>query len=728
MHMMIVKAIADGSGPDITGRIVPMPAGSYHLCREDDRSWFEQRSDVFSFVTQRDDSLAPTALKLDASGNTVLVGPGYFAVGGCVPLTPDYAGCLDAIKRALAGNKVVSFLDVVYDLGSNYLPIVGGLTYQGVPTRLDFNAGGWTGRNREIAGGTRFVSTNQYVFWDGAEDQVAITSTITPQSCTTHIGSPNISVPNSGLFTVGGRVYVTDDACGFYRGVAYFCLSASANVITLGLADKMAIAATSSGAITVAAGTPMDGTSRLVMRDLAGSDCKTFIKMGAKNTFACHYSEIADIFVNGNKAYPAWDICNYNQSNFRNMSAKECDGALFRVDYPVGSFMPGNSTHWRPLLVRSNLTEGNDNYKQRGLIWEANDGSLMNEEHIYFPESFSAYAAERNDATVGLTNGSAAISVANAALWPLDLPVWISTPASPGGFLTGAVYFVVANNGTTIQLSNKKRGTAVVSNATTTVTMRTWGYANLEMVAYGTGNIGSSTLQAADIEANCTMHLLLQRAQVDVLSMGQCPAGETHTCVVGRGYYGQFNSWDPQTSDFDYNSGVQYSGQRTTALTGTSGGIGLWYDADLGGSGVFGVGLNLHTVHQQSTPTMIAAVSGSTYFVKPMQAFGHRMRSQDTSTTLVGTGDYVFAGAAGQTLTLPTFADTNAVNTTLGAPFGVLNCSSNNLTVATGGGQLLNGQAGKTSMTLAPGQWARYFGAKTASGTMIVGVFTNGTI
>lgn len=32
MHMMIVKAIADGSGPDITGRIVPMPAGSYHGC------------------------------------------------------------------------------------------------------------------------------------------------------------------------------------------------------------------------------------------------------------------------------------------------------------------------------------------------------------------------------------------------------------------------------------------------------------------------------------------------------------------------------------------------------------------------------------------------------------------------------------------------------------------------------------------------------------------------
>ena len=88
MHMMIVKAIADGSGPDITGRIVPMPAGSYHLCREDDRSWFEQRSDVFSFVTQRDDSLVPTAYKLDASGNvTGLVGPDGSVIASIVART-----------------------------------------------------------------------------------------------------------------------------------------------------------------------------------------------------------------------------------------------------------------------------------------------------------------------------------------------------------------------------------------------------------------------------------------------------------------------------------------------------------------------------------------------------------------------------------------------------------------------------------------------------------------
>lgn len=123
MHMMIVKAIADGSGPDITGRIVPMPAGSYHLCREDDRSWFEQRSDVFSFVTQRDDSLAPTAFKLDASGNVTVLGPYgmettpnksiYYAVAAKIaasqPMQQSSASSLDVWKPAktyAAGDKI----------------------------------------------------------------------------------------------------------------------------------------------------------------------------------------------------------------------------------------------------------------------------------------------------------------------------------------------------------------------------------------------------------------------------------------------------------------------------------------------------------------------------------------------------------------------------------------------------------------------------------------------
>ena len=70
MHMMTVKAIADGSGPDITGRTVPMPAGSYHLCREDGRTWFEQRSDVFE-LQPKDETESPVTATRDASGNVL---------------------------------------------------------------------------------------------------------------------------------------------------------------------------------------------------------------------------------------------------------------------------------------------------------------------------------------------------------------------------------------------------------------------------------------------------------------------------------------------------------------------------------------------------------------------------------------------------------------------------------------------------------------------------------
>lgn len=50
MYMMMVRAKADAKGPDITGKIVPMPAGSIHQCSKADLSWFATRSDVFEII------------------------------------------------------------------------------------------------------------------------------------------------------------------------------------------------------------------------------------------------------------------------------------------------------------------------------------------------------------------------------------------------------------------------------------------------------------------------------------------------------------------------------------------------------------------------------------------------------------------------------------------------------------------------------------------------------
>lgn len=138
-------------------------------------------------------------------------------VTGFQPPTRDYAGILTAIKQALASplSKAVIFGDFTYALGSNYIPIVSGIEYIGVPPRFSYVNGGWTDKGQQPIGGTIFTSTAAAVFWDGATDQATVTTTITAQACITMAGSPSISVPNSALFTINQRVYVTASANGF---------------------------------------------------------------------------------------------------------------------------------------------------------------------------------------------------------------------------------------------------------------------------------------------------------------------------------------------------------------------------------------------------------------------------------------------------------------------------------------------------------------------------------
>ena len=107
MHMMTVKAIADGSGPDITGRTVPMPAGSYHLCREDDRTWFEQRSDVFE-LQARDDTESPVTATRDASGAVVWLSAGGNEIDMSALALPGYTRTLTGTVIFADGNTLIN--------------------------------------------------------------------------------------------------------------------------------------------------------------------------------------------------------------------------------------------------------------------------------------------------------------------------------------------------------------------------------------------------------------------------------------------------------------------------------------------------------------------------------------------------------------------------------------------------------------------------------------------
>ena len=82
MYMKVVTALKDASGKDITGKVVPMPAGTSHFVSELDIGYFRSHPDVFS-VAETD--ISPAAFATDANGNaTGLVGPG----GGVIAQLP----------------------------------------------------------------------------------------------------------------------------------------------------------------------------------------------------------------------------------------------------------------------------------------------------------------------------------------------------------------------------------------------------------------------------------------------------------------------------------------------------------------------------------------------------------------------------------------------------------------------------------------------------------------
>ena len=135
MHMMTVKAIADGSGPDITGRTVPMPAGSYHLCREDDRTWFEQRSDVFE-LQPKDETESPVTATRDASGNVVGLSAGGETILSGQLASGAWAKTPSIFRLRITGTGTVT-LDSKDSIG-NIATAIASYTVSGATDQIEY--------------------------------------------------------------------------------------------------------------------------------------------------------------------------------------------------------------------------------------------------------------------------------------------------------------------------------------------------------------------------------------------------------------------------------------------------------------------------------------------------------------------------------------------------------------------------------------------------------------
>lgn len=663
----------------------------------------------------------------DANGYTagVQLQPSYIGgFYGFVPPTQDYPGIMAALHAAIASPlaKNILFENGTYNLGSNYIPIVSGIGYIGAAPQTNYLTN-HDSQGNSVVNGTIITGTNSVMMWDGASALSAVTTTIAAQTSLTTFGSTLISVPNSSLFTVGQRVYVVSPGGGFYPGIAYYVLSAANNTITLGLPDMVAIPANASTVLSIAASFPNDSTSGVLIKDLSCNSCTTFIQTGAQNTGGLQFSKIENIQVHGTPAYRTISLTNFNGIYVDRIFTNDGDGQYYGSNMPANAFQWGNSLF--SSLLNSNNGGTSTSLVQHGLLFQSEIGSSFNEVHIRSAQNNNAYISTQTVTTGALTNGSANIPVANSALWPVGLPVWIGTAGNPNGFTTSLVYWVVSSSSNVIQLSALKGGTAVTSTGTATMLLESQGYSGLEFTGIGTGIIANCDITGLDIEGQSTVSMAFQHANVSVMEVNQVSTADAHVNVMGRAFSGLFASYtNAASTDFDSNSSPMYYGQRGTDYQNLYS-TGIWYDTALG---QYVLNLNPGNNPANADIQNVVTPAGGPLF-KVITPVVDQIKPQDTSKSFTfPDGFSTFNGATGQTYTLPTITNNSTATSMLGWPLKVFNASANNLTVATNGTQTFMNQSGQTSMTLTPGQYAIYSACITNGGTLFWCVQTNGTL
>ena len=365
-------------------------------------------------------------------------------------------------------------------------------------------------------------------------------------------------------------------------------------------------------------------------------------------------------------------------------------------------------------------------YRTRGWCFHAY-GGLGSSNGVAFND-INVFKAQRNcngtKITVAATmvNGSADITVPDASVFPVDMPVTVS--ASVNGLSVNAVYFVIYSQGTTVRLSYMMGGeSAHVSNGSTAVNLVTWGYQAMEWVGYGDTNnsngrnyIQPSTAIALDLEGTGTNMLYLQRtainAQIGTAFSGTVGGTSQATTVAARESTGTWASVALVTHDFDGSSCQQLIANNVNRYT--SGGsmpgerpLGTFRDDSPNQYGI-NLSSNPNDGHWLSLKGVNNSGSG---FVYPLQPMGQRtLIRNEASLSLNGqmAGSLGYTGTVNATRTLPTLSgNTEAVNTFVGCTFEIGNYSTTagvTLTVNTAANQPFNRQPGKTSVVLAIGQ------------------------
>ncbi len=302
----------------------------------------------------------------------------------------------------------------------------------------------------------------------------------------------------------------------------------------------------------------------------------TAIKIGGLYNPGCGPGcAISNVNVIANNAWGLW-IENYNNSTFDYVQGtNNTIGGCARVGSGTNLYNGGNS--------RWNHTEcapptGTLGLGGRGQVtWLRGAGSNTTQD-TYYAEAPNGDTHAATTAAATMSNASCDITVADATLFPMDMPMGWS--AAVNGFNAIAAggnnttYFVVLNDGATkFRVSATMRGSCITPSGNTAVNALTKGYPIMEVAALtaSAGFIGVRAY-AVDVEGTATAQVVSQNIISNYRFEFSVIGGDTYNSIVRRTVTrGSVEAMGTVTVDSDINSGANLD----FLYDGTNGSFGL---------------------------------------------------------------------------------------------------------------------------------------------------------
>lgn len=492
-------------------------------------------------------------------------------------------------------------------------------------------------------------------------------------------------IPDSGWTFTEGTVLVGDGTFACFE----------ANTVAAGSADGEL------GATDI----PNAGIRNLGIRNFTyGIHC------GATNVMGMTFGELDRIWIRDCTEWGVW-MDNFQHVKVGSIFTAACaNGQMWGAHLPGANLLPGNSKI--DALFNVSPADASIRY-HRGIVFEAEGTNETLNELLVGRAQSNCFGRTVLTETATLTSGSTSVAVADGTKYRVGMPVKAGTTI--GGYTQNYVYVVASVVGNNITLANQRSTASISASASGSLSLSSSGFANLEIVGLSaTSQVAHCNFQQVDVEGGNSVGVYADNFENSELHIVDVPPTPLSS-VVGRACtYTNWYATSTPTTDFDATSTTSawYGGRGTTFQRPLR---GQWIDQPNG--------LNCLSVNGGSAGAVGGDIHGRVNgFLYPAAGMGERVYQRDTSITLsaANMGVIVFNGAAGQTFTLPTIVtDTSPGSSHIGCWYEIVNTSTDSLSVATAGSQLINGVAAKTSLTVAAGAAVKVTATKNASGTLI---------